>query len=361
MWKAQLTLSHLLRGLPVLLVLISVASLPVRGQEKGASAADNSVPNAQSPNNLMLLAANQNGLLGDDVGPWHLKASFTELDEQGTATDAVIYEEFWVNATKYKREFTGKTFVQTEYGTEKGLFRSGAHEAVPVLLEEAHSEFTNPLPSPGLVATGSFDLKEIETNGIKINCLRSKGMPVSADRTYCVGTDKPFLRITSSAMKDEKILHNRILAFHEHFIAGDVQIVVAGKRRLTAHLESVEPLGTVDDTMFAPPADAVSVPKEVNIKFVNISDSVATGMLVRKVAPIYPPFALRERISGKVVLDALIAKDGHIQDLQVVSGPSELKVAALEAVHQWLYRPYLLNGQPVAVRTTVNVFFLLNQ
>jgi TonB family protein len=360
MWKAMRTRSLLLRGLPALLVLMSVASLPGWGQDKGGATADNSVPSAQGPNNLMLFAAKQNGLLGDDVGPWHLKASFTELDEQGNAIDAIAYEELSVSPTKYKRVFTGKTFAQTEYGTEKGLFRSGAREAAPVLLEEAHSEFTNPLPSPGLVAKGSFDLKEIETNGIKIDCLRSKGLPVSADRTYCVGTDKPFLRITSSAPENEQILHNRILGFHERFIAGDLQFVVAGKRRLTAHLESIEPLGAVDNAMFTPPADSVSVPKEVNIPFVNVSAAVSTGMLLRKVAPAYPSFARREHISGTVVLQAMIGKDGHIQNLKVVSGPSELKVAALEAVHQWLYRPYLFNGQPVAVQTTINVIFALN-
>lgn len=361
MWKAKVTQSHLLCGLTSLLVLMSVARFPVWSQDKGALATDESDPSAQKSNDLMLFAAKQNGLLGEDVGPWHLKASFTELDEQGNAIDVVAYEEHWVSPTKYKRVFTGKTFAQTEYGTEKGLFRSGAREPVPVILVEGHNEFTNPLPSPDLVAKGSFDLKEIETNGIKIDCLRSKGMPVSADRTYCVGTDKPFLRITSSALEDEKILHNRILGFHERFIAGDLQFVVAGKRRLTAHLESIEPLGAADDAMFTPPADAVEVPKEVNIPFVNVSASVSTGLLLRKVAPIYPPFALRERISGTVVLQAMIGKDGHIQNLEVVSGPSELKVAALEAVHQWLYSPYLLNGQPVAVRTTINVFFILNQ
>src|SRR5438132_14384711 len=103
MWKAKLTRSHLMRGLPALLVLMSVASLPGRGQDKGALDTDKSGPNAQRSNDLMLFAAKQNGLLGEDVGPWHLKASFTELDERGNAIDAVGYEELWVSPTKYKR------------------------------------------------------------------------------------------------------------------------------------------------------------------------------------------------------------------------------------------------------------------
>ena len=222
-------------------------------------------------------------------------------------------------------------------------------------------EFSAPMPAVGLAVNGSFDLKEIETNGIKLECLRSNGMPINPDRTYCVGADKPFLRITTSATQQVQILHNRILGFHDRFIAGDLEFLVAGKRKMTAHLETIEPLGSVDDSLFRPPADATSVPKTLPINLVNISAAVAQGMLLRKVAPAYPPFALRERISGVVVLEAMISKEGHIVDLKVLSGPSELREASLEAVHQWLYRPFLLNGQPVSVRTTINVIFTLSQ
>jgi protein TonB len=64
-------------------------------------------------------------------------------------------------------------------------------------------------------------------------------------------------------------------------------------------------------------------------------------------------------VSGTVVLQGIIAKDGHIKNLKVVSGPSLLQDAALDAVRQWMYRPYLLNGEPVEVETTINVVFTL--
>jgi TonB family protein len=94
-------------------------------------------------------------------------------------------------------------------------------------------------------------------------------------------------------------------------------------------------------------------------KRVTISPGVAVGNLVSKVAPIYPPAAKQAGIQGTVVLSAVIGKDGHINDLKVVSGADELATAAMEAVHQWVYKPYLLNGEPVEVETHINVIYTL--
>jgi protein TonB len=82
-------------------------------------------------------------------------------------------------------------------------------------------------------------------------------------------------------------------------------------------------------------------------------------LLIRKVIPLYPEIAKVTRTEGAVVLSATIARDGTIANLRVVSGPAMLLQAALDAVSQWRYRPYLLNGEPVAVETTVNVVFSL--
>ncbi len=93
---------------------------------------------------------------------------------------------------------------------------------------------------------------------------------------------------------------------------------------------------------------------------VRISQGVTSGMLIRKVEPLYPVLARSARISGDVVLKAIINKQGEIQDLQLVSGHPMLVPAAIEAVRQWRYRPYLLNGQPVEVETTITVIFTLS-
>ncbi len=92
---------------------------------------------------------------------------------------------------------------------------------------------------------------------------------------------------------------------------------------------------------------------------VSISAGIAVGLLVQKTPPIYPPIARSARVQGTVVIQATISKTGAIENSRAVSGPAMLRQAALDAVRTWRFRPYLLDGQPVEVDTTVNVVFSL--
>jgi protein TonB len=89
------------------------------------------------------------------------------------------------------------------------------------------------------------------------------------------------------------------------------------------------------------------------------TSSMLQGSLIRRVEPIYPPLARTARIQGPVVLEAIIGKDGTMQHLQLVSGHPMLAPAALEAVRQWRYRPYILNGEAIEVETQITVNFIL--
>jgi protein TonB len=103
-----------------------------------------------------------------------------------------------------------------------------------------------------------------------------------------------------------------------------------------------------------------AVPKVATPQRVRVSQGVSQGLLIRKVTPTYPPLARQARIQGQVLLQAEISKEGTIQNLQLISGHPMLAPAAIEAVKQWRYKPYLLNGEPVAVETQVVVNFSLS-
>ena len=92
-------------------------------------------------------------------------------------------------------------------------------------------------------------------------------------------------------------------------------------------------------------------------KRIRVSQGVIQGQCIRKVEPTYPKIALNARIQGQVLLKAVIDKSGGVTELQVLSGHPMLIPAALEAVKQWRYRPYLLNGEAVEVETTITVTF----
>ncbi|HEX3570589.1 MAG TPA: TonB family protein [Acidobacteriaceae bacterium] len=92
---------------------------------------------------------------------------------------------------------------------------------------------------------------------------------------------------------------------------------------------------------------------------IRVSSSIAQNQVLKQVQPMYPPDARAAGIQGTVMLKAVISKDGSVGKLTVVSGPKELMQSAIEAVSQWKYKPYLLNGQPVDVETTINVNYSL--
>jgi protein TonB len=83
------------------------------------------------------------------------------------------------------------------------------------------------------------------------------------------------------------------------------------------------------------------------------------GNLIRRVEPTYPPLARSARIQGSVVLVAVINKAGTIDNLHAVSGHPMLVPAAVDAVSQWRYRPYILNSEPIEVETQITVNFYL--
>lgn len=101
-----------------------------------------------------------------------------------------------------------------------------------------------------------------------------------------------------------------------------------------------------------------TLPKPVpTVQRVRVSQGVVNGLLINRVEPTYPPLAQQARIQGIVVLTAIIGKNGSVQHLQVVSGHPVLAPAAIAAVKQWRYKPYVLNGQALEVETTITVTF----
>src|SRR5256885_371143 len=104
----------------------------------------------------------------------------------------------------------------------------------------------------------------------------------------------------------------------------------------------------------------VAVPKVATPQRVRVSQGVTQGLLIKKIQPAYPPLARQARIQGSVLLQAQISKEGTIEHLTLISGHPMLAPAAIEAVKQWRYKPYILNGEPVEVDTQITVNFTLS-
>jgi protein TonB len=112
---------------------------------------------------------------------------------------------------------------------------------------------------------------------------------------------------------------------------------------------------TTSPTPSQTPADQ-QLPKRVRI-----SQGVSQGLLLKKVQPEYPKKARKKHVQGSVLMQAVIGKTGDVADLHVISGDELLVPSAVEAVKQWKYKPYLLEGEPVQVETQITVNYVLSQ
>ena len=137
---------------------------------------------------------------------------------------------------------------------------------------------------------------------------------------------------------------------------------IAGQIKKTSPVDEPPPSApspvSLEDNNSVPGSVFGSGPKaKVLPHVVPISAGVAAGMVIHKTPPVYPKFAQDAHITGTVVLKATITKQGTIEGIQVLSGPKLLAPAAVDAVKTWKYKPYMLDGQPVAVETNVTVVF----
>ena len=317
-------------------------------QQPAASASD--------PKALMLAASKLNNLATPDAKPWHIKAAFQLFDEQGAVTDEGTYEEFWASSFQFKRTFTGKSFSATAYGSEKGVLLAGTQEE-PDLLLVARNNLVHPLPDEGMIEHTTYTTKPLDSGSVKLLCVIPSAFPpgAPADKSaYCLDTDDPMLRVAARPSTSDQTFHNRHLRVEDRAIAGEMKIMHNGKVTVALHVEAATVLDPSEETVFTPPAGAVPAALRITV-----SDAVSAGMLQYKVTPEYPSAARNAHVEGVVTLQGIIGKNGAIRTLKALAGPEILQGAAIQAVQQWRYRPYLLNGQPVEVQTTINVVFTL--
>jgi protein TonB len=120
-------------------------------------------------------------------------------------------------------------------------------------------------------------------------------------------------------------------------------------------------IGAVPSAAPPPPPPPPAAKKEAPPQRIKVGGNVQSAMIIRKTPPVYPQLAKSARVSGVVHLAAVISKDGTIQELHSLGGPALLIQAAMDAVKTWVYKPTMLNGEPVQVETTIDVNFTLNQ
>jgi hypothetical protein len=298
---------------------------------------------------LMLRAAASNGLTSDDTPPWHLRASYKLLDDKGGITDQGTIEEFWMGPKKFKRVLRDASFEQTDFGTATGVLRSGETANPPYLVFEIERVLIEPMQERSLVDIEDYDLRMIEASSGKLDCLSMKDADGNRfGDTWYLSAENSVLRLTATP-QGMQVIRNGIVDFGEHLVAIDMVFVHEHKTIASVHIESIEPLQPADEANVSPTPGALPAKPQGFTP-----DRVTNGFPIKKVTPINSTLGA---VRGTVTLTAIIGKNGRLRDIHSKSGPTILVKAAMDAANQWIYRPYLLNNDPVEVTTTLSFQF----
>jgi TonB family protein len=316
----------------------------------------------KDPASLLQRASPVNGMRGLSGKPWHIHATYQVLDDKKQPVDSGTLEEWWAEAGKYKFALEARRARQTlhvyTFDGHTTLEGDRADRTYPFNL--ILPAMQSPLPDDAWAASMTLSWQNTRIGDEDLGCivaqspLTDPSRNASEESRYCFQPSSLAVRL--SVLGVTQYAYDSITQFDGQYIAQDLRITPAGKlaSEVDVHVDALEDLGPVSDAEFSPP-----VAETGSAGAVPIPMSVMAGKRISGKTPKYPSSAKKKHIQGTVVLLATIGKDGNIRDLEVVSGPPELQEPSVEAVREWRYTPYLLNGQPVEVETQINVNFAL--
>jgi TonB family protein len=410
--------------LPALFAASTLAQTPAAATpEATASTTQSATPSLPSdPAALLQLAADANGLHAPTLQPWHIRASWQTLDADKHVKQEGTWEEWWAGEKKFKIAITSGDASRTTWGTDDGIFEvkvagtqppadapaapsapSGMSAAVfsvwpsdlPAADFRMRALLLHPVPAITPAALSHVRLQEspFQEGNLSLQCVieafvmpdgsfhqtyDAGGKPHPTIQRYCFDGNPPMVRIASAP--GEVTTFNSLIRFQGQYLARNIRVVhtdleehskndnyirnttreYAPAQESDIHIDTAAILDPVTDADFVPPPTAAKQ-STVDIGMVALSSGVMAGRRISGSLPAYPADARHFLHSeGTVVLQAKILKDGTVGDLKVISGPLALQQASLDAVKNWRYTPYLLNGEPVEVQTQINVYFSLN-
>jgi TonB family protein len=291
--------------------------------------------------------------------PWHLKATYEVLGDDGKSIDTGTYEEWRVSTKQYRIALHSPSISVEEYGADHGIFRTGKQSWPGKPLSAIQTMIERPIAP--VVQPDKTELRNFERNfgSSNLPCtafvVPSTKLPEDA-ASYCFDPMHAALLYSSTPNRVFQTLFKDIVSVHGRYQAKDMQMFLQGRPWLKVHIDTIAALNPSDLQALAVPADAVLVTTRTRE-----GGEVTSGRVVKKAVPAYPSTAKLQGVQGTVVINGIIGTNGHFRELHVLSGPPMLPQAALDAVRLWVYSPYLMDGQAVEVETDINVVFALGR
>ena len=350
----------------VLFILCLAAGLSASAQT--AAIEPQALP--KDPRAIMAEAAPFYDFANPSMKPWHFIASYQLYDETGKQFETGTFEYWWASPDVYRTTWSRPSATRTDWHTADGRHMFVFSGEEPGYFEYAlPSALLAPLPSPSEYESKNNRLERrvITLSHLKIPCvldieIKNQGEfspePFVDAPTYCFEPEKPMLRISSSAGAMAE--YNDIVIMRDKYLTRNLVFAFGGHTIMSATVKEITDL-TPSDTAFVPAATAKPVPDELSVTWAP-PVSGNDGVLATKAFPVYPPKAKALGQSGTVLLQARIGIDGKIRNEQVLVGVSPLlNDSALKATSQWVYKPYLVNGNPVELETLIKVMYSLGR
>jgi len=285
-----------------------------------------------------------NGLQSTDLLPWHIVVTYDQLDEHGNNVHSGVYEEYWAGTKKYKRIYKSDDLNQTDYATEKGLYRRGDQRWPDRAQSEARSEVIDPFFYAFTLQGFHGTNVERTFSGYKLQCVAiEKDSSISDPTQYCFEPGSSILRYDRGFGWFQTV-YNRIVPFQGRSLAQEVEVTDGGKPYLKLRVDTIELISHVEDADFLPPPYAVGPLGD------RVSGVRPTPVNVSS-RPQWPARLQTQHFTVRV--EIVIGKDGHVIGAHAVSGPPEGYKACEGAVRKWIFKPYLVLDKPVEVEQKV--------
>lgn len=334
-------------------------------------AQSSTVPAAYLPGNprsVLTSAAPHYDFTSPSLKPWHLKATYQLYDEQGNPSEQGTFEYWWASPTVYRSTWMRGSQSHTDWHTADG---KEPYEDTGLELSffeyQLKSDFTSPLPKPAdYDPDKTYFVQEKEKFGkVKEPCFmivpkmpphgQLLTVPMGLFPSYCFDEKLPVLLAKWSFGALEVNFGSLVELQSQLYLPRAITVFEGNRRILTATVNAIGSLSQTDPSL-TPPASARTYDQPPAI----IAANVMAGHRVSGPMPVYPEDAKQSHVDGTVDLHALIGRDGRIHEMEVASAPwPSLVASAMWAVSQWKYTPYLLNGKPVEVSTTIHVTYKL--
>ena len=294
---------------------------------------------------------------GIDAKPWHLKLEVMVFDESKVPNEGTI--EVWHAGADERTMYTFGDATSTTLKHDGKTYYSFEGPSLRREAREIMQDVLHPGPRPAETDGTVPELRKEKFGTNEFDCVMlsrplkgSRPVPLGLFPTYCISNG--IIRLTYHSV-DQLVVLNHIGTFLGHTVAQEVTIQEARAEVATGKVVTLATYVPVA-AEFVPGADMRPAGETARI-----SGSVIAGSRISSVDPVYPDSAKRNHVEGTVILHAIIERDGTVHRLQPMNAVDpDLAIAAILAVRQWKYKPYLLNGEPVEVDTTITVNFRIN-